>query len=155
MPLHVLEEDPFRAALPDDAGDLRPEVARVLCASPLSGDAERLTGIAGRDDMNAPAPRAAVEGSQIVPDNSWSQGLVDHPGHESGRGVGLPLDETHSSIGWLSDVQAEIEAGVAGAQRESAEVSGLGLVEGTNSHKAGSFRPLCRRSVGGSWASGC
>jgi len=78
--------------------------------------AEGLTGIACSDEMKAAAPRAAVEGSKIVPDSRLTQGLVRHPCHESGRGMALPLDETYSSILGLGDVQAEIEAGVAGAE---------------------------------------
>lgn len=77
--------------------------------------------------MNAAAPRSAVEGSQIVPYRRWSQGLVVHPRHESGRRVGFPLDVTHSAIGGLGDVQAKVEAAVAGAERQAAEVIGFGL----------------------------
>lgn len=75
--------------------------------------------------MNAAAPRAAVEGFKVVPDSSFSQGLVRHPGHESGRRMAFPLDESHSSISGLGDVQAEVEAGVAGAEGDSPEVVGF------------------------------
>lgn len=111
----VLKEDEAGADLVDDAGDLGPQVAGVGVAAAQSGLAEGLTGIAGRDEMNAAAPRSAVEGSQIVPYRRWSQGLVCHPRHESGRRVSLPLDVTNSPISGLGDVQAEVEAGVAGA----------------------------------------
>lgn len=126
----VFEEDPFWIDLSNDPGDLGPEVPGVVPSSPLSGDAEGLAGIAGSDEMKAPAPRAAVEGSKVVPDSSFSQGLVAHPGHESGRSVGFPFDVTHSPIVGLGDMNAEVEAAVSGAEGEPAEVSGLGLVEG-------------------------
>lgn len=126
---HVLEEAPFRPGLGDDARDLGPEVTRVLLALPVAGKAERLAGIAGSDDMNAASPRSAVEGAQVVPDRSRSQGRVRHPCHESGRGETVSLDMTHSSVSGLCEVKAEIEASDAGAKAESAKVvrSGGGM----------------------------
>ena len=69
--------------------------------------------------MNAmrSSPCAAVEAGKVVPDRRRRQGLVFHPGHEDGRGTGVPLDVTHSTVSGLGDVQTEIEA-AAGAQRQ-------------------------------------
>jgi hypothetical protein len=78
--------------------------------------AEGLTRITGSEEMKAAAPRSAIERSKVVPDSRLTQGLVRHPCHESGRSMALPLDETNSSISGLGDVQAEIEAGIAGAE---------------------------------------
>jgi hypothetical protein len=114
--LDVFAEDELGLNLVDDSGDGRPKVTRIRIASSLSGLAEGLAGIAGRDDMNSAAPRSAVEGSKVAPDRRRCQGLVVHPRHESGRGVTFPLDETHSSVERLGDVQAEVEAPVAGAE---------------------------------------
>ena len=75
--------------------------------------------------MNAAAPRSAVEGSQIVPYSSWSQGLVCHPRHESGRCVSLPLDVTNSAISGLGDMKPEIEAGVTGTEGDPAQFGGV------------------------------
>ena len=123
--LDVFAEDPFGADLVDDAGDVGPEVARIRLAPSLAGEAEGLAGITGSDEMNAAAERAAVEGSKVVPDRRRCQGLVAHPRHERGRSVALPLDESHSAISGLGDMQAEIEAGVAGTERDPPEVSGF------------------------------
>lgn len=150
----VFEEDPTRLHFADDPGDLGPEVSGIVGTAPISGEAEGLAGITGRDDMNAAAPRSAVERSQIVPDRCRSQCLVFHPGHERGRRVGFPLDVTHSSIAGLGDMQAEVETSIACAERDAPEFIGAGWL-GTKSHKARSFRPLGWRSVGGSVASGC
>lgn len=125
MPLHVLAEDPLRLRLGDDAGDLGPEVSGIGGAAAAPGDAERLAGIAGRDEMNAAAPRAAVEAAQVVPDRRLVQGLVRHPRHESRRCMGFPLDESHSAISGLGDGEAEIEPAIAGAERDAAEVAVL------------------------------
>lgn len=126
----VLEEDEGRLDFADDAGDVRPEVARVVRTPALARDRERLARIARSDDVHRAAPRAAVEGSNVVPDNSLIQGRVFHPRHEDGRGVGVPLDMTHSAISGAREVQPEVEPADAGAEREAeqAYVSGSGSV---------------------------
>lgn len=116
VPLDILAEDPFGLRLAHDPRDVRPEVPRVRRSDPLARQAERLTGIAGSEDMNALAERSAVEGSKVVPDSRLTQGRVRHPRHESRRRVAFPLDESHSSVSRLGDVEAEVEAGVAGAK---------------------------------------
>ena len=133
----VLEEAPFGRDLADDARDLGPEVARVLLAAPVAAQREGLAGITGKDAMNAAAPRAAVEGSQIVPDRSRCQGRVRHPGHEDRRGESVPLDETHSAVSRLGQMQAEIEASDSGAKTEAAKLVMSG--GGMNSHTRGPF----------------
>jgi hypothetical protein len=98
--------------------DMRPEVPRVVRAAALARDRERLARITRSDDVHRVAPWAAVEGGNIVPDNSLVQGRVFHPRHEDGRGVGVPLDMTHSAISGACEVQPEIEPACAGAERE-------------------------------------
>ena len=83
----ILEEDEGRLDFIDDAGDMRPEVARVVRTPALARHAERLARITRSDDVHRAAPRAAVKGSNVVPDNSMIQGRVFHPRHESGCGV--------------------------------------------------------------------
>jgi hypothetical protein len=150
----VLEEGPFRGDLADDPGDLRPEVPGVVGALAQPRERERLAGITGSDEMNAAAPRAAVEGSQVVPDRSRCQGRVRHPGHEDRRGESVPFDETHSSVAGFGQVQAEVEAADPGAKAEAAKVVMSG--GGTKSHKARPFRRGQAAAVRGSGvASGC
>ena len=115
----ILEEDELRLDLANDPGDVRPEVSRVIRAPALACDRERLARIARSDDVHRAAPRAAVEGSNIVPDNSLIQGRVFHPRHESGCGVGFPFDMAHSTISWDGDGEPEIEPARAGAEGEA------------------------------------
>lgn len=124
----ILEEDEGRLDLADDAGDVRPEVARVVRAPALASDRERLARIARSDDVHRAAPRAAVEGSNVVPDNSLIHGRVFHPRHESGCGVGFPFDIAHSTISGDGDG----EPARAGAEGEAEEacVSGSGSASG-------------------------
>lgn len=124
VPFDVLGEDGGRADFADDAGDIGPEVARVAVGAALAGDAKRLARIAGREDMNAVAPRAAVEGLEIVPDRRAIQGLVFHPRHESGRSMGFPLDETYSPVTGLGDGKAKVETAVSGTEREAGDGTG-------------------------------
>ena len=128
----VFEEDEGRPDLADDAGDMRPEVARVVRAPALARDGERLARIARSDDVHRAAPRAAVEGSNVVPDNSLIQGRVFHPRHESGCGVGFPFDMAHSTIAGDGEDEPEIETARAGTEREAEEacVCGSGSVSG-------------------------
>ena len=114
----VLQENKSGLDFPDDPGDMGPEMARVAGAEASSGNRERLARIARKDDVHRATPRAAVECSNVVPDRRRIQGRVFHPGHEDGRGIGVPLDITHSPVSGLGDVQAEIESSGAGAERE-------------------------------------
>jgi hypothetical protein len=128
----IFEEDEGRFALADDAGDMRPEVARVVRAPALACDGERLARIARSDDVHRAAPRAAVKGGNVVPDRRRIQGRVFHPRHEDGRGIGVPLDVTHSAISGEREVQPEVEPAGAGAEREAEQprVAGSGKQTG-------------------------
>jgi len=128
----ILEEDERWLDLPDDAGDLRPEVARILTAEPSASHAEWLARIARSDDVHSAAPRAAVEGGNVVPDNSLIQGRVLHPRHESGCGEGFPFDMAHSTISGDGDGEPEVEPASAGTEGEAEQacVSGPGTASG-------------------------
>src|SRR5699024_8128916 len=112
----ILEEDEGRLDLANDPGDMRPEVAWILRTPALARDRERLARIARSDDVHRAAPRAAVEGANVVPDRRVIQGRVFHPRHEDGRRIGVPLDVTHSTISGDCDGEPEVEAAGAGAQ---------------------------------------
>ena len=128
----ILEEHERRLNLADDAGDMGPEVARVIRAPAFARDGERLARIARSDDVHRAAPRAAVEGSNVVPDRRAIQGRVFHPRHESGCGEGFPFDMAHSTISGDGDGKPEVESASARAQREAeqARVSGSGSISG-------------------------
>lgn len=91
-PGDVLQHDELGSNLAQHARDFRPEPALVGGAEPLAGGAPGLAAEPGNDERNAPTPRAAVEGRQIVPHRRRIQRLRFHAGHESGSCVGVPLD---------------------------------------------------------------
>ena len=72
----ILKEDERRLDLADDAGDMRPEVAWIIAAEPSACDGKRLARVACAKKIHRAAPRAAIEGSNVIPDNSLIQGRV-------------------------------------------------------------------------------
>jgi hypothetical protein len=116
MSADIFEEAKRRFDFTDDPGDVGPEMSWVFIAEFSSGDAKRLAWITAMNDIHEAAPRFAVETGKVVPDRRLIQGLVFHPRHESGCGVGVPLDITNSSISGHGDVESEIEA--SGASTE-------------------------------------
>jgi hypothetical protein len=128
----ILEKDEGRLNLADDAGDVGPEVARIVRPPALARDRKRLARIARSEDVHRAAPRAAVEGSNVIPDRCRIQGRVLHPRHESGCGEGVPLDVTHSTISGEGEGEPEVEPACAGTEGEAEEacVSGSGSVSG-------------------------
>ncbi len=120
----ILEEDEGWLDLADDAGDMGPEVARVVRTPALARDGERLARIARSDDVHRAAPWAAVETGNIVPDRRVIQGRVFHPRQESGSSEGFPFDMAHSSISGQGDGEPEVDATGAGAEREAEDACG-------------------------------
>ena len=150
----VLSKEDGRAGFNQDAADVGPEVAGIVFAFASAAEGEGLTGISGRDDMNLAAPRSAVEGSQIVPNRRVIQGLVFHPGHESGRGETVSLDKTHSSIAGFGKVDAEVETSDTGTEGKPAQE--LRVSGGMWSHiRTLSHHGLAAWVKGSEAASGC
>lgn len=144
VPFDVLDKDSAGADFIDDPLDFGPQVPGIGLALALPCGAERLARITGSEDMNLAAPWLAVEGSEIVPDRRAIQGRVCHPGHESGRCMGFPFDETDSAIGGLGDREAELETAVTCAEGKAVDMSGLVAgIAGMDNHKRG----LRRRSI--------
>jgi hypothetical protein len=128
----ILKEDEGRLDLADDARDMRPEVARVVGTPAFARDGEWLARIARSDDVHRAAPRAAVEGGNVVPDRRAIQGRVLHPRHESGCGVGFPFDMAHSTISGDGDGESKVESASTRAEGEAEEacVFGSGSASG-------------------------
>ena len=112
----VFEEDPFRGAFLDDAGDVWPEVAWVGCTAAFSSRAEGLAGISGEDDVKGTAKGLGIEAAQIIPD--WRRGKI--PGalgcDEDGAGPVLPFDQGAGVISWFGQHEAQIKASAACAE---------------------------------------
>jgi hypothetical protein len=128
----ILKKDEGRPDCVNDAGDMRPEVARIGRAPALARDGERLARIARREDVHRAAPWFAVEAGNVVPDRRAIQGRVFHPRHDNGCGEDFPFDMAHSTISGQCDGEPEVDPACAGAegQTEKARVSGSGSISG-------------------------
>ena len=115
----VFEEDPFRAAFADDAGDVGPEVAGIFGAAALSGRAEGLAGVSGEDDVEGAAEGTGVKAAQIGPDRGRGEIPRGLGRDEDGAGPVLPLDEGAGVIAGLGEHEAHIQASAACAEAES------------------------------------
>ena len=115
----VFEKDPFGLALADDAGDLGPEVARVIGATTLSGRAEGLAGISGQDDVKGAVEGPGIETAQVIPDRGRGQVASALGGDEDSAGPVLPFDKCPGVIGGLSEHEAQIKPTAACAEGQS------------------------------------
>ena len=115
----VFQEDPFRAAFADDAGDVGPEVPRVVSATALSGRAEGLAGVSGEDGVEGAAEGASVEAAQIGPDRGRGEVSGCLRRDEDGAGPVLPFDEGAGVIAGFGEHEAQIKASAACAERQS------------------------------------
>lgn len=116
MPGDVFEEDPFRAAFSDDAGDLGPEVAGITLALALSRSGKRLAWVSGKHGVTDAAPRSAVEGSHVVPDRGRGEVSGKLRGDEASPGVFLPLDKAAGVKSGLCEHEAQIQASASCAE---------------------------------------
>jgi hypothetical protein len=99
----VFEEGVLRFDFADDARDFRPEVARIFPPEPLSGDAERLAGIARNEAIHDATPRAAVEGAEIRPNRRRFKGAVRKARRQDAGRSSFPFHVTDASSCGISD----------------------------------------------------
>lgn len=119
----VLPREERRVAFVGDS-DLLVEESRALSVEPglLPCDGEVLARSATNDAIHCSTPRATVEGVDVVPDRSRSQGRVRHPCHETGRRVGFPLNESHSMSGSAGgEMESEVEASTSATDGDGVE----------------------------------
>lgn len=119
MPRDVFEVDPFGAAFGDDAGNVGPEMARVVGPAALSGGAEGLAGISGQDDVEGTAEDPGVETAQVGPDRGRGEVPCGLRGDEDCAGPVLPFDEGAGVISGFCEHDTQIEASAACAEGQS------------------------------------
>ncbi len=105
--------------MPDDTGDVGPEVPRIVGATALSGRAKRLAGISGQNRVEGPAERAGIEGSQIGPDWGWGK-IPGALGRDEDRSRPVPpFDEAAGVKPGFGEHEAQIQASAACAEGQS------------------------------------
>lgn len=115
----VFEKDPFGAACADDAGDVGPEVTRVIGAAAFSGRAEGLAGVSGQDGIEGATEGPGVEAAQVGPDRGRGEVSGCLRGDEDRPWPVLPLDEGAGVIAGFGEHEAQIKASAACAEGQS------------------------------------
>lgn len=116
MCIDVLQEDLAGLDFADDPGDVRPEVARVFARELLARAREGLAWVAGSDRMYPAAPRFAIEGFEIAPNWRIIQGAVLHTRDQDAGSTCFPFHVTYRDKAFISELKAEADAFVSGAQ---------------------------------------
>jgi len=109
----VLNKDPFRLALANDAGDIGPEVTGIVCAAAFTSGAERLAGVSGQHSVECTAERPGVKAAQIIPDWRGRKIPCALGGDEHSSGPVLPFDKGTGVIPGLGEHEAQIKATAA------------------------------------------
>ena len=119
VPGDIFEEHPFGTAFPDDAGDMRPQVARIVGTAALSGRAEGLARVSGQDGIEGAAEGPGIEAAQVGPD--WGRGEVSGclRRDEHRPWPVLPFDEGAGVIAGLGEHEAHNKASAARAEGQS------------------------------------
>ena len=115
----VFEEDPFGAALDNDAGDFGPEVAGIICPATFASGTEGLAGIPGEDGIEGAAEGPGIETAQIVPDWGRSEVACAVGGDEHGSGPDVPLDKGAGVEAGFGEHDAQIKASAACTEGQS------------------------------------
>jgi hypothetical protein len=119
VPGDVLEKDPFGTAFADDAGDIGPEVPRIVGAAAFSGSAEGLAGISGEDGIEGAAERQGVKAAEVGPNRRRGEVSGALGGDEDRPWPVLPFDESAGVIAGLGKHEAQIKASAACAEGQS------------------------------------
>jgi hypothetical protein len=119
VPSDVFEEDPLRAAFPDDARNVGPEVTGIVGTAALSGCAEGLAGISGEHGIECPAEGPGIEAAQVGPDRGRGEVSCALGGDEDRPWPVLPFDEGAGVIAGFGEHEAQIKASAACAEGQS------------------------------------
>ena len=119
VPGDVFEEDPFRAAFANDAGDVGPEVAGIVRPTALSGRAEGLARIACEYCVEGAAEGAGVEAAKVGPDRGRGEVSGCLCRDEDRPWPVLPFDEGAGVIAGFGEHEAQIKASAACAEGQS------------------------------------
>jgi hypothetical protein len=121
MACDVFEEAPAGSNLGYDAGDVWPEVAFIIRSATLAGGAERLAGIARKDDVDMSAPGITNEGSHVSPHRGRAEISSVLPCDDCVLRVFFPLDKARGMEARLCEHEAKVEATGACAEGEAGD----------------------------------
>ena len=120
----VFQYDDPRADFSDQPLNVGPQVARIVCAMTLTGDAERLAREARRDAIHDATPRSAVEGADVGPHRSRRKGTVRHRRHQTRNSERFSFHETDDASCGNGQFEAEVESAAAATEAKDGEIVG-------------------------------
>ena len=119
MPGDVFKKDPLGAALPNNSGDLWPEVTGIVGPTAFASGAERLTGVSGQHCVEGTPEGLGIKTAQVVPDWGRSEVSCALGGDEDGARPVFPFNERAGVIAGLGEHEAQIKASAACAEGQS------------------------------------
>ena len=116
---YIFEENPLWGRFADNPGDLGPEVAGIVGATALSGGAEGLAGVSGKDDVEGAAKGPGIETAEIIPDRCRGEVSCALGRDKDALGIALPFDKGAGVKPGFGDHDAQIQASAARAEGQS------------------------------------
>jgi hypothetical protein len=91
----------------------------IVGTAALSGCAEGLAGISGKDRVEGTTERPGIKATEIIP--NWRRGEIPGAlgGDEDASGICLPLDKCTGMIGGFGQHEAQIQASATCAEGQS------------------------------------
>jgi hypothetical protein len=119
VPGDVFQEHPLGRAFAHNAGNIWPEVARVISPAAFACCTERLAGISCQNCVEGSAEGPGIKAAQVVPDRRGGEIPCALGGDEDTAGPVLPFDKCAGVIAGLSEHDAQIQASAACAEGQS------------------------------------
>ena len=119
VPGDVFQEHPLGRAFAHNAGNIWPEVARVISPAAFACCTERLAGISGQDGIEGSAEGPGIKAAQVVPDRRGGEISRALGGNENRAGPVLPFNERAGVIAGLGEHEAQIKATAACTEGQS------------------------------------
>nr|WP_234819483.1 hypothetical protein [Rhodopseudomonas palustris] len=108
----------------DDAAGGAPQIALVIGAEALAGEAVRLARDAANNAIHEATPASAVEGGDIAPHRRCSHETLPHRFDQVSDGEGFPLHQHACASAWDCQLESEIKPAASGAQADGVETGG-------------------------------
>lgn len=118
---NVFEEHDGGLNFSDDAGNMWPEVARIICAALLSGAAERLARVTCDNHVDTASPASSVESLKVGPNRSRIEGSVFHTRDQDLGGSNFDFHIASGDSLVAGEVESEVESADAGTEGQDGE----------------------------------
>jgi len=118
---HVLQVHDAGSNVANDSCDVGPQPAVIIDPALSARDTERLAGETGNEAIHAAAPRSAIEGDNVTPDNRRMKDAFCHSRDQMRGDKGFPLHVTDGGGAGHGEFDGELESAGPGEQSEDGE----------------------------------